>query len=396
MNNNFIKKYLSPFWLIFLAVLLLVFLILAYSGVLIEDLQTYFFPLFLVTLWRLPRSPAFRLPVPLVIFAFFLWVGVESVGAFSRSSSLPSIRLSRLQGDSDGLRARGLYQRYNEIARTYELPSMSLLQLSFDGDAEAREWLDEKPNCPFLIYGPPRWFRVVFPRDASRYFADYPRLMKIEDMPQLFKDSARHLGILLERDVAVAYMPGVGVPLALTFQPEVVGIPGEPAELSRHGIAWLAKGLERGPWAQREGDRMAEQERASRHAARFDAFYEAGHISGPWKTNILLGLSYYFMGTLDLLEALDSPRVEPVLTESALRAFRKAAALVVRWKDPGVAAAVFNNAAVAQLAKGTSSGDLAKARKWFKYALTSRGESQKPSLASRVAMLNLISLDQVQ
>lgn len=392
MFQQFTRRYISLFWLTCLFAVLLSALVSVYFGVLMESFQFVVFPIVLVIVWRLPKESQSRLPTPLLLLAFLLWVSVRSYGYVTDRLNGHAVLLAHFKKDSGGVEAQHFYRRYTEISRTYELLPMHLLHRGFDNDREAREYLAQTESSPFLMYGPTSWFRLVFTESVSGYTDEYPLLARPSEIPEYFSNAAKEFGIALNRDVVVVELNSLDVPFAVAYQPEVIGVPGEPAELTRHSVAWLSKGLEL--FDPTPGESIGEERLVGRRAKRFNAFYEASHVAGSWRTQVLLGLSHYFLGTMDLLDALDREGTELMPIESALSSFKKAAGLAIQGSDPEVFSAIFNNAAVAQIAKGGSPENVKKARSWLKLALTTQFHTGEPVLGARAAMLNLISLDQ--
>lgn len=387
----------SPFWLALLFLLTAILLISsAVFAVLIEDLQMLAFPLILFCFWRLPLVAERRVPAFLLIFSLLLWVC--SVGAafglYSFGSRSQSIYLSRLEGDASGLRARAIYQRYNQIARTYDLPRINLAQLSFSNDRNAVQWLSERPAVPFVLRGTPEWLRVVFPDDSSRFAGLYPRILKTEDIPREILSRAEALSLAPGRNVFILKGPFSGQYLAVEYQPEGVTIPGEPEELARHSLAWFGAALRSDlprVSSRKKFSMAAERERA----VRAEAWFEASKIDGLWKSRTAQGVAYYFLGTLSLLEGQATGFFQPRALALSLDWYRKAASCFSANNDASFYAAVFNNAALALLFSGTEQANLRKARYWLTEALRARpSESSGPVLGVRVALFNLMALEE--
>lgn len=387
----------SAFWLTLLFLLTAILLISsAVFAVLIEDLQMLAFPLILFCFWRLPLSAERRVPAFLLIFSLLLWIC--SVGAafglYSFGPRGQSIYLSRLENDSSGLRARAIYQRYNQIARTYHLPRINLVQLSFSNDINAAQWLHERPDVPFVLRGTPEWLRVVFPSDSSRFVGLYPGILETEDIPQEILSRAEALSLSPGRNVFILKGPLSGQYFAVEYQPEVVTIPGEPEELARHSLAWFGAALRSDLHrvsSRKKCSMTSERERA----VRADAWFEASKIDGLWKSKTAQGVAYYFLGTQGLLEGQATGFFQPRALALSLDWFRKAAGCFSANNDASFYAAVFNNAAIALLFSGTEQADLQKARFWLEKALHARpSESSGPVLGVRVAIFNLMALEE--
>ena len=77
----------------------------------------------------------------------------------------------------------------------------------------------------------------------------------------------------------------------------------------------------------------------------------------------------------------------------AVMTFQRAAGQVVRWHHPELYAAVFNNAAVAQLALTDDMALISEARAWLWKAANIVDEKNMPVVSARSAFLNFIRLE---
>jgi hypothetical protein len=392
--KTFFLSDISLLWFVLLAIIMSTFWITVAFGVSIEDVQGFLFPLVLVVCWRLPKRASWRLPFPLVVLTLVLWIALHLSGLAIAKSSGNNVFLSRLEGDQIGLSARELYQRYSEIATTYGLPPMSLVQLRFEDDTQARKRLLESPRSPFVITGSRDWLRAVFPLDAPFYLSHYASVLGPQQMASAVPEEVRAFAASLSPGVVFLKLPLVGVPLVVLFQPEAVNVPGGFTELNLHALGWLAKGLERpeengdsnGP-----GSRSAED---SKRAVRYEALLEAVDILDDWKTGGLLGVCRYLIATQDLLTAIDDQDTRPERFDSIIMRLGEAGAVSSKKSDPEVFAALLNNAAVTRAVQSGAAGeDLSKAKKWLWKAMRVRDAHGQPVLGAKAAFLNFFLLD---
>ena len=311
MNLQSNLKSQVSIWSFFLILAALaILLLLSAAGQLIEDLQTLLFLPLLLAFWRLPKNPSYRIPGPLILTVLILWLGasLRVHGVFNKPSSRTAVYLSRFPGDKDGLLGRSTFQRYNEIAQTYHLPSMELLLRTLSTEKETRLWLSGNPNVPLVVGGDSEHFDITFNNIIDSQAHCFRAALAQDSLSSSQRKAAQDLGIDLERDVLSVRIPGLERPLLLTMQPLRVKIPDEPSELSRHFMAWLAAGL-----AKKPHDVLESPESPADRLSRWqDAFNEALKIDGPWGTPIPAGLSYYMIGTLQTLEALTQAQPHPV------------------------------------------------------------------------------------
>lgn len=363
--------------------LLVILVLIAPSlGFLAEDAQTVMFPLCSIAFYFIPKSREQRLPLALIVLISILWIGTSAFvrGALPTSAQTPHVYLSRLSGDGDGLRARAIYQRYNEIARTYELPKMELVQRFFSTEDDARQWLRSSPQSPFVIWGSPEWYGLVFAPSQDPLFLPHR-------MNSLCSGKS-------DRTASPASSGEICIPpfeghFKLVFLPESIGIPDEPPELGRHFIAWLARGLslqkaEIAPDPGPDAGRLM-SESAQLLAMRRDALTEALRIEGPWASGNPHGLAHFLLGTLDCIEWLNQADESSRLLESSLGHLRKAASLVAKSDNPRLFAAIFNNAALVKLLLAEGNEDVLQAKRWLDLAV----DSEKEGRGLRYALENL-------
>ncbi len=351
------------------------------------------FPLFALAVWRLPRPGVQRLPLMLLLLAVCVW-GIASLhvsGLIPGTSQEAVTFLSRLQGDKDGLRTRELYSRYNQIAQTYSLPGIELVQRSFRTTEEARNWLNRRTNVPFLVSGTLEWVSIDFPHDASPYFRFAKNVVSAEQAPTFMKEWARDLHLNLETEIALVHLPGYEIPFVVAFQPEAISVPSEPTELCRHFIAWLGKGLVRPP-RMLDGERRVQDLREENIAERKDAFNEAAHIEGAWKSPVPKSLALYFLGTLNFMLSLDGEQIDQASLQLAHESFRDSGHGLQRSRSLEFFTVLFNNAALAQLVDYSDPSAFEDARRMLWLAATSYKENKRITVGEKAALINLLVL----
>lgn len=401
------NKFFSVSWIIFFILLVFLCVLLPRFDFYLEDVQTFLFPLFLLALRKLPRNTRFRLPLGLVVTALLFWlVGALNVRAFSSSVSNNSlVYLSRLEADKDGLLGRDLYLRYNEIAKTYSLPRMALVQRSFSHDEEAESWLEKRSSAIFLVHGLAEWLRVIVP-DRSSYFDEPGFIFKQTNTEELAKE-AKDYSINLSKNSLVVQPDFFPVPLVFSTHPGLINLPGATPELGRHFLAWMARAI--GPhidkdeglgevflvdangFRRNDGDSVA-RGREDVDAIRKHFLYNAISIDGPWKTLAPRSAALFYLGLLESKDISDGQYYSAAALKCALAAFKNAASFVEKRFNADIYAAIFNNAAVLQIIAAENARDIARARQWLTKAamLPETGVSNH---ASKLAMLNLLMLD---
>jgi len=379
----YIRQHLSFPWLTVLCGALLAFYVSAYFDVAIESRQQAIFPIILVALWRAPIDSKQRLPILMVLAVFMLWL-MLSVGPFvgSNTAGRP-VFFAQLSDDEHGLKVRGYVQRYNEIARTYNLPAADLLRRNIDEDREANEWLSGSTVAGLLITGAPRWLRVV-PKPVD-YTASSSFTFGSSGIPADTAQQAQSLGLAPGVDLLFMHLDSLGFPLAASLLPEAFSVPADMPELTLHFLAWFAGAVS--PLAS-EGDRARER------AMRYAALVEAASLEGPWTTKTPLGVAYYMLATFDLMEALADGDGRRGRFDLIIKKFGDAAAYVTPMDAPEVFAAVMNNAAIAAAANAISREERNRAKAWFWKAMVVTGKDGRQVKAARTAFLNLYLLDQ--
>ncbi len=380
-----IRSIASVFWLLGILFLALSFRVVRYFDVRIEDLQFLYFPLVLLVVFNIPSLKRFAVPKSLLVLAVGLWLlaAANVEGFFPGFSKQASVVVARLQSDSSGMEARSLFLRLNKIARTYHLPSAEMMRKSFGDESSARDWFNKNPSRSLLIRGEPSWLSVVFRASPQDYLA--PILNSQERVLDTTEtEYAMRWGLTAREDVVFVSLPGTSGPYALLYQTAAVDVPGEPEELARHWLAWLAAAL---PTETTPIDSVEAE--ASFFSTRLDALNEASLISGPWKTDSPRAFSDYLAGTLSLLQSLSSSSFN---STEPLRRLRTAAGRVSHFTSPELFTSIFNNAALAMLTQARTKEDYRKAREWLLSATTAEDQALD-SVPMRAAFYNLSMLD---
>lgn len=363
--------------------------VVAYFGVRIEDLQFVYFPLLLLAVFFLPTKKCYRIPATLLLLTSGLWLLASAhVEGYlpSVEDSNAAITIARLEGDTSGMEARSLFLRINQIARTYELPSAEMMRKSLRDRSSAHEWKQGNIRCSTLLSGTSAWLSLDLCESLSKYLgpllSDFPAPDDVS-----VKERVKKWKLIANQNVVFLSLARSSQPFALLYQPESLVVPGQPEELARHWITWFAAAL-----PVEEQSLRSEKERENFFAKRLDALNEASLISGPWKSDAPRALSHYLSGTLLLLQSSLSSSLN--IDESLLH-FRAAAGKVSQGSSAELFRSIFNNAALALIAKADSLEDFKKARSWLYMAIdTEAGLSDSPAL--RAAFYNLETLDSLQ
>jgi hypothetical protein len=377
---DFIKRHISIQSLLAAFVLVIAFLAARVFDLPQDDLQVVFFPLLLPVIWYLPVNREFRIPGLLLILSLVLWLAAYSgIHKISQAElDRPNTFIARLDKDATSLSARALYQRFNQIARTYHLPPMRILHLSFSEDKEVYNWLQNRKHAIFLIRGQQDWLRVVFNPGAKHLFDKHPAA-NFKGLSGNQQSEIQSFDLNSGLDVYPVKILGASSPLLIVFAPEAVSIPNEPSELSLHLLAWLSRAL-------KTRDFQNQSSWAEQLADRYLAATEASKIDGLWKSATPVGLSYYLLGTFQLLEMLESDIISDTICESSINSFFNAASRANPKNDPELSAAIFNNAAVTLFACAKDPQELKKARSWLNTAISSAAKSN--SRGARAALYN--------
>lgn len=333
----------------FVLISLMLIFVLRGFGLPIDFVQTLVFPIFLLSLWfAFGRS---NYSVYLLIAVMLLW-GFSALhirgyivspltfpGAYIAHLDSAHLDSANSDSDEDNQKAIALHQRFNEIARTYELNELRFVHRKFATSESSRNWLDRTNNTSFLISGNPMWLDVVFTSRQSNYF---------------------------NFDLAEHSIFSYAIP-------DKFSIASEHQELTLHFLAWFSQGLMK--------DENSEQSRAGRD----EALLIAATSLGQWKSALPLAVAQLFLGTRYSIENQD----EIALANCAQRAFEGAASYVSRESDPEAFAAIFNNAAVNKLRYAESDEDMRLAEHLLWRAVGARGGNGSFLPSVRLAYRNL-------
>lgn len=400
--QSFVQS-LERVWLLGLLLLLLVFYILPYFAVPIEDAQTALFPLLLICLWRLPKDSRWRLPLPLVgaLGAVWAFSALQIYGFLPNSYASAGVFVSRLDDDAEGSLTKSFVQQYNTVARSYRQPVMRLLPRKMQSVVEAEQWLEKESEALMLLTGNAKWMTVVLPGKIPVIEQLIQASVKTTD-DSAFRSTIAQYKLTLEDDVARVDFWDLGVPLVIVKSPESFDLPSTPLTLVAHYLAHFSAALEGGTQLQDQlsgrglreftADELPELKLASER----DAFAVAGQFEGGWKTLGPLGVANFFIGTIDLLQA---NRAAPVFQLSDLycseQHFRTAAGLAFVNSYFEAHSAIFNNAAVAKILSARNARDMLKARSWFEAAVAEADQRGRYPRGARAALHNLRMLNRL-
>ena len=357
----------------------------------IQDIQHLLFPIILLGIFFFFRKRAFGLAsLGLVVFLpCWLISNLSSRGVLGPNLS-SQVYLARLSGDPHGEQARQHLRAHQEVAQTYGLVRMKLLERSFSSFEQARRWQDEKTKVPVLVYGDSEWPSLSFrPSD------DFQKLIPKLEWSPTTDNLAEELALVEERDFFRVRLAGTNLSFALAHSPEFIRFSKQPINLSRHFIAWLADGLASkmdvflpDPFEWRSSNKSSGMSLSLRRGS----FIEASKVDGPWRSGGPRAFAFFLLGLLDTFEGVGNLRSETSPFVCAEKHYRKSAGFATQRFEPQVASIVFNNAAIAVVLQEPSPENLARAQKWLQRASRTYTQSGQPSLGTRIAMLNLIQL----
>ena len=361
--------------------LFLPFLVAALVGLGIrrDDLQLVFFPFVaLAMLLCLKQGLGFSIKKPVILSFLFFWLFVlASVrGIFDIGFMGASAHVARLNGDPQGYEMQRLIRSVNTVSNAYGLKEVRALQRLFPDDKHALEWLKRNETSSLLASGNALSMKVHIS----------PQVISSNNLP--FSDLFSGGGSFLElpkahagsRSLLIAeeefYLAGV---------PKYFNLPTEPEHLFSHFMAWFVEGISRFKelpqgWA-RQGRALAARE----------MLYRAAEVDGYWKSHEPHSMARYLVA-MSFLVSNSAESLYREETECALREFALASGLLIHRANPELAAAIFNNAAVAKLLYAKDERDLEKAEQWFEKALFFKTSEGNPVFASHAALSNLSSL----
>ncbi|MFN8390660.1 MAG: hypothetical protein U0136_10255 [Bdellovibrionota bacterium] len=366
----------------------------------IECAQVLAFPFIAVAFVRLFKDRSLRLPAPLGLLAVGGWffATLNIYGYLPSFSERPIVYLSRLDNDPEEKLARELLLRYTTISKAYSLPRMELVLRRFADNALAQSWLNDRQTSSLLISGDPNWLTVTFPskvlsigelEDKAR-----PELM------QLLHAEAKRLDVDLETRVRVAVIPGLDVPMAFALAPDEIVVPGEPTELARHYLGWLARALGRTSGSYQDiGDakrgigsspRFDELERFAYHA---DAVAQTTMMLGAWRSPEPIACARFLMGTVRLFEALSEPSSMSEAIEDSINIFNSSQKILRKESQPALVSLIRTNAVLATLLSNNDEEDLSRLRRDLINTASITDSSGHPTRGARLALLNLEVLE---
>ncbi len=381
-----------------LIVVLALFLIAQRFAAPIDSLQSWTFPLFAALFWFLPRTKAYRPPLPLLGCALFCWAfaALNVRGYLSMFQLHDRVVLSPLREDPDGSAGRELYRRYNIIAQAYGLPKMDLLVRDLSDTSKAKEWLKGNHGVDLLIRGTRDWLLVSF-SDVALELAGG---LRNGELPSDFAGLAAEWKLPLDRSVRAIHIDGVSTPLLFGLVLEDLPLPSEPTELSRHYLGWLARAVGRHTAARDFGDlkealgASPEFSALQLQAFREDALAQMTMMLGAWKSPEPIAQARLLLGSYQLAEALHEISANKELLYTAIGTLQQAQRLLRKQTHPELISLIRNNAAIARLFEAESDEDYAKARHEFFTTAAIVDSDGVPTLGARLAMFNMINLEQ--
>ena len=395
VRNLIASLQLRPAALCLLFALLAVSYIAHRSGVSIEAVQMILFPLFLFAFWQLPARTDFRMPPQLVILALGCWgfSGLNIRGYLPVVFSERAVLLATLEQDSAG-QSRDLFRRYNVIADAYALPKMKVLLRSFDSAADGESWTSSKEDVSLVVSGTPEWLRVHFPARTLELPAQ--DTFSPEWISRV-QEEAKRLGVTLDGRARLVSVPGIPVPFVLALVPETLYLPGEPSELSRHYLGWLARasgteGALGDPSAPLGANPRFEA--LQRFAYLEDAASQTTMMLGAWKSPEPISLGRFLLGTLNMVEAFSEPRAGTGEFDSAAGMLNNAMKMLRKDRQPILVSLIRNNLNLLRLLKSETEEDLAHTRRQMLVTASITDADGNTTTGARLSMLNLILLEE--
>ncbi len=366
----------------------------------IEAVQTILFPLVLLAFWRAPIAAAYRIPPVALLAAFGCWTFASLnirgylPGIFPRER----IVLGELDADDGELGSRDLLRRYNVIAQAYSLPRMEVLRRRFGGKEEARDWLKNRSDVRLLLTGTPEWLTVFF----SQIRLELPGSVLLPgDFPPELVAEANVWKVPLDDTVRVVRIPEAETAVVLALVPEWLTLPGEPSELSRHYLGWLGESIGKaGDRPRAFGDRRGalgasgDFGRIQLQAFREDALAQSCLMLGSWKSPEPIALARLLSGTYQLAAALAETSANSDELLAAFSTLHGAQKTLRRERQPVLLSLLRNNSAVARVFLAQKEEDTARARRELLAASTYTDPDGRPTLGARIAMLNIVLLEQ--
>lgn len=357
-----LKNHIKVFWLGLLLATIVGIVCARHLGVALEDAQAVAFPLILLAIWRMPQQNSRRIPGFAILIAAMCWIGgVWHIRSYALGAE-PVGYVARFNMDVNGLFARSLYTRYNQIAHALKAPNVGLIFNKLDSDKEARAWLLEHPEAQFVLYGDAAWYRLVFAT----------KLLSAPSSPN-FKHSLEDVQLSVKEVVPIESDYGTFAALSL---PEAITVSSKPPEHIRHILVWVGEALS-----------LSHTDIAARVALDNAADVYGAGLYGSWPSPSPFALVYFLLGVQDLLNAVEDEELATLVCAENL--YRKAAGFADAKYHPEIAAAIFNNAAIAKLLRAESEEDTKKARQWLEKAMGMTNEEGAPVRGAKAALHNL-------
>jgi|GEM_PF-3093380 len=377
---SLLKRWLNlgEFW--FVIALLSIFI--ARGCMNLEDVQTIAFPIVLLCGCVVLRHFSVSVPRFLIFSLLAFWI----VSSSYARGFLPSERLvhggymARLSGEGRQNPSIAILARANEIADHYRLEGTRTIHRDFKSRESRRDWLAKNPAAAFLLSGSSDWLTLDLSPSPLR---------KLNLQASKFSPAevslAKTWGLDAESELLALPLDDRGLRLYIVRSPEFVSLPGNPQELSRHFIAWLSDGLQK-------IQTVSSVSSPRDWLALEDSFWKASSLEGQWPSKEQLGLAKYYLGTLELLEGLNRQGAISSVKVCAIKHFQDATSYIQRQQHQPLAAAIFNNVAVAKLLTAERAEDIDKAREWLQTASQIWDDPRNLKATprgSRAAMLNL-------
>lgn len=331
------------------------------NGILLDDLQTVFFPAILLIAFGL-SGITLTLSTSAIFFILFfapLTAALNIRGFLPYSPSYRGGIMSNLQNAGPALDTRSFNFKINEVNDLNESPRIGMIHRVFTSSAQGQNWLARHSSSRFLIWGNSNWPNIEI-QDFSTISSGIRNRIFVSDSTRCRFPNNRHVATIALKTPA---------PLELCFVPTVerftvpLGkLTPHDLELGRHFIAFLNEGLYR---LSMPVNHIPENYRSEPTAWVILPFTQAAQLRGNWAGNSAISAASLFVANMEFIGALISDSPSPAQLNCALENYRIATARVANSYFPEILSATFNNAALALLVKAENDVDFEKVNSWL-------------------------------
>ncbi len=247
------------------------------AGVRVEDIQEYSFILVLVMFYYLQDFLRINLSKNIIILVLVFWVFLQARVFIMRELGYyrGKVLISKLEGDSEGYRAREIARGIKVIAKTYHLSGPSLIPYDLKSENIAK-WFSVEGRPALIVAGSTS--SPVLELPISQF---YSKVISDERFNQE--------KFWLEKDTLNIKLSGYERALSLPLPPSKVSLAGEDSNVIKHYIGWLSG--------------YFHPELSHHSVIRQDTIHETAKISFPWKSYEPRALALYLKSLEELFEA---------------------------------------------------------------------------------------------